>query len=97
MKKHVLIAFSALAIGLSWPQAVRAHDMSPSEREKHLDKMATELNLTQDQKNKIRTIKEDKYQRIEAIEKDADDKIRAELKPDQQAKFDKMKEKHHKS
>src|ERR1041385_3540965 len=97
MNKSAVIAALVLGLGTGMPLPVHAHehhDMSPAEREKHLDKMAKDLNLTQDQKNQVRSIKEDKHRKIEDAEKEDNDKIRALLNPDQQAKFDKMTEKH---
>jgi protein CpxP len=71
------------------------HHMSPAEMEKKMDKMAKDLSLTQDQKNQVRSIKEDKHRKMEDAEKESKDRIRAVLTPEQQAKFDKMMEEKH--
>jgi Spy/CpxP family protein refolding chaperone len=92
MLRPITIAVLALSMGIAAPTMVRADDkhMSPAEREKKLEKMTSDLKLTQDQKNQVRTIKEEKYQKVEAAKKEAHEKIRALLTPEQQGKFDKM-------
>jgi Spy/CpxP family protein refolding chaperone len=90
MKKHLMMAALTLALAIPGATWANKHDMSPAEREKKLDKMATELKLTQDQKNKVRTIKEEKYNKVQAAVQEAHQKIREVLSPDQQVKFDKM-------
>jgi len=95
MKRFVL---SMLALGCmaSFPTASYANEkMTPEERTKKLDKMAKELNLSADQKEKVRAIKDEKYTKIEAAQTDAHNQIRGVLNPDQQVKFDKMMEKKH--
>jgi Spy/CpxP family protein refolding chaperone len=91
MRKTAMMTALVLSLGVSMPQVIFAHeDMTPAEREKKLDKFAKDLDLTQDQKNQVRDIKEDKHRKIEDAEKEANDKIRAVLNPEQQVKFDKM-------
>jgi Spy/CpxP family protein refolding chaperone len=92
-KRALMAALTAITLGASVPAIVLADcqkAMSPAEREKKLDQMATDLKLTQDQKNQIRTIKDDKHQKMEAAMQDAQDRIRSVLTPEQQVKFDKM-------
>ena len=91
MKKIIPTAMLVLTLG-AFPAISLAGDksMSPAEREQKLEKMAKDLKLTQEQKNQIRSIKDDKYQKIEEAKKEAREKIRAVLNADQQTKFDKM-------
>jgi len=63
---------------------------TPAEMEKKLDKFSNELKLNADQKNKVRTIKQGKHEKVEAAHKDAQNEIRGLLTPEQQVKYDKM-------
>jgi periplasmic protein CpxP/Spy len=94
MKKRLMSMLMAMQFMALVPVVGIAHDkmMTPAEREKRLDKMAKDLDLTQDQKNKIRTIKDDMYNKIEATESEGHKQIRAILTPEQQVKFDKKLE-----
>jgi Spy/CpxP family protein refolding chaperone len=56
-----------------------------------LAKIAKELNLTAEQKDKIKSILTDEHEKIMSIREDYRGKMRDVLTPEQQTKWDKMK------
>ena len=91
IKTRVLLAMVASTLAVGLPRPLFADkELTQAEREEKLNKFSKDLKLTQDQKNQVRTIKEDKYQKISQAKTEADQKIRELLSPDQQVKFDKM-------
>ncbi len=58
---------------------------------KRLDRMAKELNLTAEQKNKVSAIMDKTQEEMKAVRDAREKKVKAVLTPDQAKKFDEMK------
>ncbi len=95
MKNFTTGLAAAMLLGAAVPHLTHAYEdtMTAEERGKKLDRFAADLKLTPDQKTQVHSIKAQKYEKIDAAEKEARDQIRALLTPEQMVKFDKMMEK----
>jgi len=89
MNKKLIVL--ALVFGLAgavsqftWADSCHGHG-----KDKSMNKMTKQLNLTKEQQDQIRAIKDEKMQKVEAAQTEAHEKIKAILTPEQQAKFDK--------
>jgi Spy/CpxP family protein refolding chaperone len=68
-----------------------AHTPQPREGPMPIERMTTELGLDPDQQEKVRAILEKGHVTMRGILDDTSREIRAVLRPDQQAKFDRMR------
>lgn len=62
-------------------------------QEKHLGWLSEELKLTEDQKNQVKPILEEKANKMDALRDETHEKIKAVLTEDQKKSFDEMKAK----
>src|SRR5688500_12160737 len=87
-----LLVLGALALAVpGYGSACPMHDEDAAK--KHLEMMAKELGLTEDQKAKVRAIKDEKHEKMAAVMKESRDRVNALLTPEQQKKFENMKSK----
>ena len=91
-RRRVLITALVAGLGTGASNSLFADkkEMSQAEREEKLNKMAKDLNLTQDQKNQVRAIKDEMYAKKMQLKQDTHQRIRGVLNSEQQVKFDKQ-------
>jgi hypothetical protein len=91
-KKQWILAAALFAFAAPLPTAAFAGCEYCEDTGKMMDNMKKELNLSDDQADRIKAIKEAKKEKVDAAKKEAREQIKAVLNPDQQSRFDKMME-----
>ncbi len=94
MKKTLiagLFAFTTAVSGAALAMPGMDKDMG-KHHEKHLDRMATELELTAEQKEQLRAVHEEQHEKFKALHDEKKQKINAILTEEQQEKMQELRE-----
>lgn len=93
MKRQIIaLAAGATLIAAPVMTNIATADLPGGGRGNKMEKMATELNLTDDQKIKLQEIWQKSREEMRAIRQKAETDIKNILDPEQQQKFDAMKQ-----
>ncbi len=84
-------ASPAPAANTAMPTATPGVGKHPKNHGKRMDKVAQELGLNEDQKNKMQAIMEEKHQKMKAIHAETNAKLKTVLTPEQYTKFESMR------
>lgn len=88
----------ALAVVLSLPLVAFAGSPAPGPGGKHpgpgghMERMAKELNLTEEQKPKVESLMKEQHEKMKALHDETHEKLKQLLTQEQASKLDKMKE-----